>query len=358
MDNMDDLHDTDGGINPERPNPADRPNPALFAGGRRYRALAPELRALFGGPVWRVPLDAGFSCPTRDGAVGRGGCRYCDAGGARSAAVEPALPVAEQLARGIARLQGGRPGGERGIARLRAKRMEGARFIAYLQAFTNTYASPERLERVYAEALGDPRVVALAVATRPDCLSEPVLDVLERVARRTFLWVEVGLQSTSDVALAEARRGHDVTAFADAARRLRARGIRFVTHLIFGLPGDTPAGMLAAGPLLGHLGTWGVKVHQLYVDRDARWAEEWREGRLPTLSREDYVKLVAGFLERLPGDVVIHRLMGEAPRERLLAPDWCADKSAFLRALDEAMAKRETWQGRLWRGEAEEERDE
>lgn len=333
-----------GSNNPESQDAADRRTPALFPGGRRYRALSPELRALFGGPVWRVPLDAGFSCPTRDGAAGTGGCRYCDAGGARSAAVEPALPVAEQLARGIARLRG--RGGE------------GARFIAYLQAFTNTYAPPERLERVYAEALGDSRVAALAVATRPDCLSEPVLDVLERVARRTFLWVEVGLQSTSDVALAEARRGHDVAAFADAARRLRARGIRFVTHLIFGLPGDTPAGMLAAGPLLGHLGTWGVKVHQLYVDREAAWAEEWRGGRLPMLLREEYVDLVVGFLERLPGEVVVHRLMGEAPRERLLAPGWCADKPAFLRALDDAMAARATWQGRLWRSESEEERDE
>ena len=317
------------------------PKPEAFPGGRRYRALGPELRALFGGPVWRVPLDAGFTCPTRDGLAGRGGCRYCDAGGARSAAVEPALSVAGQLARGIARL-GARPsGGGR----------QAAGFIAYLQAFTNTYAPPERLERVYADALGDPRVVALAVATRPDCLSGPVLDVLERVARRTFLWVEVGLQSTSDLALATARRGHDVAAFADAARRLRARGIRFVTHLIFGLPGDTPAAMLAAGPLLGHLGTWGVKVHQLYVDRDAPWAAEWREGRLPTLSREEYLDLAVGFLERLPSQVVIHRLMGEAPRDRLLAPEWCADKAAFLRALGDALESRGTWQGRLWRSE-------
>ena len=301
-----------------------------FPTGRRYAALGPALRRLFGGRTERIALDAGFTCPTRDGTRGRGGCLYCDAGGSRAASVQPREPVREQLARGI----------ERALARGRAKR-----FIAYFQAFTNTYGDPSMLRYVYEEGLGDPRVVGLAVGTRPDCLGDAVLDVLDEFASRTFLWLEMGLQSTRDATLEAMRRGHTVADFTEAAERLRARGLRWVGHAIFGLPGDSREDMLAGAPLLNRLGAWGVKVHNLYVDRDAPLAAAWRRGEIRALEREEYLDLVAEFLARLSPDILIHRLVGQAPRSRLLAPRWCLDKQSFLRDLDALLEKRGLAQG-------------
>lgn len=302
----------------------------IFPGGKRYAALAPALRAILGGPVRRIGLDAGFTCPTRDGSLGTGGCLYCDAGGARASYAQPELPVHEQLRRGIERTR---------------RRDPDARFIAYFQAFTNTYAPPAELRRVYEEGLSDPAVAALAIGTRPDCLSEEVLDVLAEFAPRTFLWVEMGLQSTRNDTLHRVRRGHTVEQFVDAAQRLRHRNLRYCAHVIFGLPGDRPEDMVRSADLLNELGAWGVKIHNLYIDREAPIAENWRRGDVPLLSRDEYIDLLIEFLSRLSPQILIHRLLGEAPRERLLAPEWSADKQAFLRELDRRMDEMDAFQG-------------
>ncbi|HUT24132.1 MAG TPA: TIGR01212 family radical SAM protein [Sumerlaeia bacterium] len=302
-----------------------------FPGGKRYAALGPALRGIFGQRVRRVPLDAGFTCPTRDGTLGTGGCLYCDAEGSRAARVDPDLPAREQLRRGIER--------ELGTARA-------GLFIAYFQAFTSTYAPPEALRAAYEEGLSDPRVAAMAIGARPDCLAEPILDVLADFAHRTFLWVEVGLQSARDATLEAVCRGHSVADFIDAARRLRARGLRFCAHVIFGLPGDGRDDMLAAAPLLNDLGAWGVKLHNLYIHKHSPMAQLWRRGEAPLLPRDEYLELVVEFLARLSPDVLIHRLVGEAPRNRLLAPEWTKDKRGFLNDLDRRLAALDLWQGK------------
>jgi len=299
---------------------------------RPWNALGPWLRRRFGGPVARLPVDAGFTCPTRDGTLATGGCLYCDAGGARAAHAEPAVPVARQIALGIERNRAGSRPAEH--------------FIAYFQAFTNTYAAPATLERLYSEALDDPRVAALAIGTRPDCLPDDALDVIERIARRTFLWLEVGVQSASDEALRRVGRGHDAAAFADAARRLRERGIRFSAHVIFGLPGDDPSrAPEAAAQLLNAAGVWAVKAHNLYIDAGSALAEAWRRGEVEPPSRETYMEMTIAFLRHLDERILVDRLVGQAPAARLLAPSWCAGKSAFLQDLEREMRRRGVRQG-------------
>jgi hypothetical protein len=279
----------------------------------------------------RIPIHAGFTCPTRDGTLGTRGCLYCDAGGSRAARARPALPIREQIAKGIEPI---------------ARREPSARFIAYFQAFTNTYAPPEQLRATYEEALGDNRVAALAIGTRPDCLSEPVLDVLEALSRRTYLWVEVGLQSACDATLRAVGRGHTVAQFAEAVERLRRRSLRFLAHVILGLPGDSRGDMMRSAELLNSVGAWGVKIHNLYINRESPIAEAWERGEIPVLGEDEYLDLLVEYLTRLSPAILVHRLVGETPRERLLAPQWCADKQTFLRELDRRFEQLGTWQGR------------
>lgn len=306
----------------------------FFPGGKRYRALGPTLREIFGERLQRIPISAGFTCPTRDGTVGRGGCLFCDAGGAGAEFAQTGRPVREQVAHGIAQALKGRIGAQK--------------FIAYFQAFTNTYAEPAQLRALYEAALCDSRVVALAIGTRPDCLPESVLDVLEDFSARVFLWVEVGLQSTRNDTLRVFDRGHTVETFVDAAQRLRRRGIRSLGHVILGLPGDTSEDMLAGADLLSRVGVWGVKIHNLYVDAHSPLAELYRQGEIPLVERSEYLDLVVRFLERLDPAIVVHRVLGQAPRERLLAPRWCLDRDPFLLDLDRLLEERQTHQGARW----------
>lgn len=313
-----------------------------FPGDRRYHALGPALRGIFGGRARRVPLDAGFTCPNRDGALGTGGCLYCDEEGARAAQVPPAKEVGVQL--------------REGIERIRRSSDTTSRFIAYLQSYTNTYAPAEKgrldgpwqvalLRDLFDQATSHPDVVALAIGTRPDCLPEVVLDVLEAKSREIFLWVEMGLQSIRDATLADMHRGHDAACFLDAARRLRARSLRFVGHVIFGLPGDTEADMLAAADWLNRAEAWGVKIHHLFIDRRSPLAAQYAAEPFPLLSREQHVDLVAGFLARLRPDIVVHRLMGQTPEPYLVGPEWTQDKNGFLRALEKKMETKDIRQG-------------
>jgi hypothetical protein len=201
------------------------------------------------------------------------------------------------------------------------------------------------LRAIYEEGLSDPRVVAMAIGTRPDCLPEPVLDVLSEFGRRTFLWVEIGLQSIRNATLAAVGRGHTVEQFIAASQRLKASGIRFCAHVIFGLPGDSRDDMLAAADLLNRLGAWGVKMHNLYIDKHSPLAEPYLRGEIPILSREEYLDLAVDFLARLSPEILIHRLVGETHPNRLLAPAWSADKTSFLNALDRTITERGLFQG-------------
>lgn len=302
--------------------------------GARYLSFSAYLRQRFGCRVHRVPLDAGFTCPTRDGTLSTGGCIYCDARGAAAGCAQGALPVREQLLRGIDS----------------ARRRFGAeKFIAYFQAFTGTYAPPPTLARLYAEATDHPDVVGLSVGTRPDCVPDPVLDLIAPFASRLETWLEYGIPSARDETLRRIGRGHTAEDFADAARRSRARGIRVCAHVILGLPGEAEEEARETARFVASIPVDGVKIHLLHVVRGSPLEAAHARGEVPLLSREEYARRAADFLELLPPLAVIQRLTGEAPRDRLVAPLWALRKQEVLQAIERELERRGSRQGSRWR---------
>lgn len=320
------------------------PSAALLAGtapvlplanGKRYRAFSHYLRETFGGPVWRVPVDAGFSCPNRDGNVAWGGCTFCDAAGSGSPVIQSQLEVRAQIRDGMARARA-----RRGVER----------FMVYFQAFTNTYARPEVLQPLYDEALADPAIVALAIGTRPDCVPNATLDLIQSYTDRLTVWVEYGLQTANDATLAAVNRGHGVAAFVDAVERTAGRGIHVAAHALFGLPGETLEDARRTASLMASLPLDGVKIHSLFIVEGAPMAKAWRRGEIELWPADRYVTAVADALEMLPPYAVIQRLTGEAPHDLHLAPDWTRDKAALVAAIDAELERRGTVQGSRWRG--------
>jgi radical SAM protein (TIGR01212 family) len=310
--------------------PSDQPEP-------RYHAFSRFLRDRFGGPVRRVTVDAGFTCPNVDGTVTTGGCVYCDN---RSFSPNRRLPrttIRAQVQRGV---------------ELLSRRFGADRFIAYFQAATNTHAPIERLRNLYEEALDHPQVVGLAVGTRPDSVPDPVLDLLQEYARGRYVCLELGLQSIHDRSLDWMNRGHHYDAFLDAVRRCEGRGLDVCAHVILNLPGESHADMMATADALAALPVQGVKIHNLHVVRGTPMEAMYHAGDVPLLTRDEYVRTVCDFLERLPPEMVIHRLSGDAPPDYLVAPAWCLDKPGLLRAIHAEMARRDGRQGKHCRAAA------
>jgi hypothetical protein len=309
--------------------------PTGFTSTRRYRAFSRFLRERFGGTVYRVTIDAGFTCPNVDGTVAVGGCVYCDNRSFSPNRRLPRVPVREQVARGIAVL---------------SKRYGADRFLAYFQAATNTYAPVERLRRLYDEALEHPQVIGLAIGTRPDCVPEPILDLVAAYARDRYVCLELGLQSIHDRSLDWMNRGHHHDAFVDAVRRCQGCGFDVCAHVILGLPGESHDDMLATADALAALPVQAVKIHNLHVVRNTPLEGMYRAGQVRLFERDEYVALICDFLERLPPEMVIQRLSGDAPPDYLVAPAWCLDKQGLLRAIDAELARRDSWQGKQLRG--------
>lgn len=299
-----------------------------------YSDLNSYLRERFGLRVQKVTLDAGFTCPNRDGRVGVGGCLYCNARGSGTGAWAGGKTVTEQLEEGMVSL---------------ARRYGASRFIAYFQSFSNTYAPLDTLQALYQEALAFPEVVGLSIGTRPDCLSPEILDLLAGISQDRLLWLELGLQSAHDDTLKALNRGHDVPCFTRAVRDAAARGLEVVAHIILGLPGEGPAEMAATARYLGELPLQGVKIHLLYVVRGSGLERMYRAGGYRPLEAGEYVSLVADFLELLPPHLVIHRLTGDPHPEELVAPTWSLHKSQVRQGIREELARRGSHQGSAWR---------
>jgi len=299
----------------------------------RFRTLRPWLLETFARPVHRLALDAGSSCPNRDGTRGRGGCAYCDVEGSGTGALATGMDLETQLRAGLRRLAR-REGGRAGV-------------IAYLQSYSNTYVSPERLDEVLAAIEPHARepLVAVSVATRPDTLPDWALERLERLAARIPVWVELGLEAANDRVLLEINRLHTVREFEDSVARVRAAGLLCVGHAILGLPGDGREGARRTAEVLARTGVEGVKVHQLMVLRKTRFAADWREGRLQPLEADEYVAWLADFVERLDPAQVLHRITGDADPADLLAPRWSLDKNDVRAALEAELARRGSEQG-------------
>lgn len=303
-----------------------------------FRTLAPWLRESFGMPVYRVALDAGSTCPNRDGTKGLGGCTYCDVEGSGTGALRGGAELEQQLLRGLKRIESRkrRPG-------------EAIGAIAYLQSYTNTYVDSARLDEVLSilDPYLDGRVVCLSVSTRPDCLSDEALQRLARMARRVPVWIELGLECANDEVLQQINRLHTVDEFSDAVERVHAAGLSAVGHAILGLPGDGREGARRTAEVLARSGVAGVKVHHLMVLKRTQMAHAWRAGDLQVLSMEDYVQWLADFVERLRPDQILHRLSGDSPTHNLLAPHWGVNKNRVRNSLAECLRQRGTEQGSL-----------
>ena len=297
----------------------------------RYYSLNRYLRETFGEKVYKLALDAGMTCPNRDGTIGTGGCIFCSAGGSGDFAEGRCGSVAEQLERAKGRLRG-KTGAEK--------------FIAYFQSYTNTYAPVEYLEKLFSETMAEESVVALSIGTRPDCLPEEVVALLEKLNRVKPVWVELGLQTIHPETARYIRRGYDLHVYEDALRRLRAAGLTVIVHVILGLPGETREMMLATiDYLAGAHRPDGIKLQLLHVLEGTDLAAAYRAGKFRTMEMGEYFDLLFECLGRLPVDMVIHRLTGDGPKRTLIAPKWTTDKKRVLNALRRELENRDICQG-------------
>lgn len=298
----------------------------------RYRDVNSFFREIYGERVQKITVDAGLTCPNRDGSKGVGGCIYCNARGSGTGAAAKGEGIADQIRR------------QRDFV---SKRYNARKFLIYFQAYSNTYAMPDVLGRLYDEALNAiDGVVGLAIGTRPDCVTPEILDLLEDHAHRKMIWIEYGLQSSCDVTLRRIHRGHDAACFRRAVEMTRNRGIRMCAHVIFGLPGETRADMMRTVDFVADVGLDGIKIHLLYVIRGTPLEAMYRRSEFECLEQDEYVALVCDALERLPPEMVIHRLTGDPHREEFVAPEWCLDKTGTLNRIRETLLSQDAWQGK------------
>ncbi len=291
-----------------------------------------DLLRRYGERVHKLAINAGFTCPNRDGSKGRGGCTFCNNASFNPSARQAAPSVAAQIEAG---------------RRVLAKRTGARRFIAYFQAYTNTYADVTYLSGLYEQALAEPDVIGLSIGTRPDCVPDAVLDLLAGYRERGYeVWLELGLQSVFDATLERVNRGHGFAEYRQAVRAARRRGLPVCTHLIVGLPGEGRRESLESLEQVLALGVDGLKLHPLHVVRGTRLANEWRRGEYQPLAFEDYLSIAADLIEHTPPEVIYHRVTGTASSDILLAPEWCAKKWAVLNGIEEELRKRQSHQGR------------
>ena len=310
--------------------------PQVYPGpdGKRYRTFSSYLKNRFGCRVHKISIDAGFTCPTRDGTKGTAGCIYCS-NRSFSFNTEPGrLPVAEQLKSGMDYMR---------------KRFRAEKFIAYFQAFSSTYAPVHELKAIYDNIKKFPEIVGLFIGTRPDCVPDPVLDLIASYREHYLTWIEYGLQSSSEATLERINRGHGVAEFTDALTRTHAREIEVCAHVILGLPRETREDMLATADYLGRVGVDGVKLHALHVLKNTPLAAEYKSRPFPLLSLEEYAILACDFLERIPPETILLRLAAQAPQAHLVGPEWCGSKHQAPAALEAELERRESYQGRLFR---------
>ena len=300
-------------------------------GEKPYHSLDYMLRERFGEKVYKVTLNGGMSCPNRDGKLGTRGCIFCSAGGSGDFAADSSLSITEQIDRQISILSAKRPI---------------HKYIAYFQAFTNTYAPVEYLEKIFTEALAHPGIAALSIGTRPDCLGKDVVTLLSRLNRQKPVWVELGLQTIHEKTAAYIRRGYPLSCFEDTVRRLRSEDIEVIVHTILGLPGESTQDILNTMEYLNHQDIQGIKLQLLHVLRGTDLASDYEKGLFCTYERDEYISLVISCLEHLRPDMVIHRITGDGPKDLLIAPLWASRKREVLNLLHHQMKENHNYQGR------------
>lgn len=300
---------------------------------KRYLSQNDYLRNRFGGKVMKVSLNGGFTCPNRDGTKGVGGCIYCSESGSGDFAGNPSLSVTEQF--------------EAVRAPLMKKWKDCSLFIPYFQAGTNTYAPIPRLKELFEEALSLENVCGLSVSTRPDCISEETADYLEEISRRTYLTVELGLQTVHDQTAALINRCHTYSDFLKGFEMLHSRGINVCVHLINGLPFESREMMMETVRRVSELPVHSIKLHLLHIIRGTRLSEMYERGEFPAMELDEYVSLICDQLEIIPPDVIIQRLTGDGARDSLIAPLWSLKKFCVLNEIDKELRRRDSYQGKF-----------
>lgn len=300
-------------------------------GEKRYHSMDYDLKQTYGEKVYKITLNGGMTCPNRDGTTGQGGCIFCSASGSGDFAGSAALSISEQLQRGKNDL---------------AKKRPVHAYIAYFQAFTNTYAPVPYLEQIYMEAIRDPEVKILSIATRPDCLGEPVLELLDRINRIKPVWIELGLQTIHPETSAFIRRGYELPVFERAVRDLRRRKIDVIVHSILYLPGETRQQMFETLDYLNRTDIQGIKLQLLHILKDTDLAAVYEACPFPIPSMEEYIVTLGACISRLRPDITIHRLTGDGPRDLLLEPLWTCNKRTVLNTLHQYLKEQDIWQGK------------
>jgi len=298
---------------------------------QRYNDFNTYLKNIFGCRVQKITIDAGFSCPNRDGTISTGGCIYCNVKGSGTGAHTKGLSVIDQIVTAKSAL---------------SKRYKAKKYIAYFQSFTNTYGSLTKLKHLYEQALSVEDVVGISIGTRPDCVDEPILDLIQGYVDNYLVWIEYGLQSANDSTLTLINRGHDFNCFKAAVDETKNRGINICAHVILGLPQEKKVHMLQTAQAVADMGLDGIKLHLLYVVKGTKLDKLYRRNQYRCLEPNEYIDIVCDFLERIPKHVVIQRLTGDPHPNELVAPTWSLKKTETIALIRKTLETRDTWQGK------------
>ncbi|MCE5194944.1 MAG: TIGR01212 family radical SAM protein [Nitrospiraceae bacterium] len=301
---------------------------------QRFNAFGSYMKKKFGAPVYKVNVDAGFTCPNRDGTLGFSGCIYCNNESFKPSSCRPALTIKEQIKSGIEYM---------------SRRYNVQKFLVYFQPYSNTYASVEVLEKLYTEALQEPSVIGLAIGTRPDCIDEDKIKLLQELAKKYFVLVEYGVQSIYEKSLEFIQRGHDYKTFLDAVSLTQGKGIFIGAHLIAGFPTETREEMLSMADEISTTGIEFLKIHQLQIIKDTPLALMYKEKQFHTFGYEDYIDFVVDFIERLSPDIVLQRLFATAPDEILIAPRWDRSRHGLTLDIEKRFEERGAFQGKKYK---------
>lgn len=299
--------------------------------GKRYRSFSHEMKEIFGEKILKLSLDGGFSCPNRDGKVGSQGCIFCGEEGAGEFAGSRDKTIREQM---------------KSQKELLASKWHKGKYIAFFQSFTNTYSHVDDLREKYNLAIKEEGVVGIAIATRPDCLSQEVLDLLCEINKKSLLWIELGLQTIHEESGDFIRRGYSLDVYDKAIKNLKEKNIRVVTHLIIGLPNESKKDIMNSVAYVARTRTWGIKLHSLYIQKGTDLHFYYEKNPFKIMSKDEYVDIIIEALEILPQDMVVHRITGDCKRDLLIEPKWSSAKRRLLGEIDREFKIRKTYQGR------------
>lgn len=306
--------------------------------GKRYHTWSRHLKGEFGFKVFKVALDAGFDCPNRDGTVAFGGCTFCSVAGSGDFAGDRAKSIDIQFAE---------------IRDKMHQKWREGQYIAYFQAYTNTHAPLPVLKEKFEAALAQPGVVGLSIGTRPDCLPDDVVDYLAELNERTYLWVELGLQTVHEKTAKLVNRAHDYATYIEGVEKLRKHGIRVCTHIINGLPLEDREMMMETAREVAKLDVQGIKIHLLHLLKGTPMVKQYEKGMLKFLTMEEYISLVVDQLEILPPSMIVHRITGDGPLDLMIGPMWSASKWDVLNGIDKELKRRDSYQGKFFGKEVE-----